>query len=278
MNKFYALGLASMLFGSSMSFAQTETLFQQEMLPNSTAIAASSTEARTVHLADDFMVNESAQVTSITLIGAQVFQNLPSILQSVDVFILQTDELTMAPSEENAVYASLQNMDNVELVSNGFDQNFIIDLTEANLVLEPGHKYWIVFSAYIDAPYPSNITDWHNYPGINLEGTSLAQVYTNGDWMEMETGMTFLVEGTTSLGTNEVFTQKKKVLASTLVQDQLITNLDNFESLQVYDLSGKLILSSDKVSTPVSFLAAGTYVAVLKDKEGKSFKAKFIKK
>ena len=77
------------------------------MIPNSTAITASSTEARTVHLADDFTVNKSAQVTTITLNGAQVFQNLPSILQSVDVFILQTDNLSVAPSEENAIYASL---------------------------------------------------------------------------------------------------------------------------------------------------------------------------
>lgn len=63
-----------------------------------------------------------------------------------------------------------------------------------------------------------------------------------------------------------------------MVKEQLIANLDNFESIQVYDLSDKMLLNSDKVSTPVSFLAAGTYVAVLKDKEGKSFKAKFIKK
>lgn len=278
MKKFYTLGIGALLLISQLASAQTEILFQQYMLPNSTAIAASSTEARTVHLADDFMVNESAQASTITLVGAQIFQNLPSILQSVDVFILEAEELTVAPSEENSVYASLQNMDNVELVSNGYDQNFIIDLSDANVVLETGVKYWIVFSAYIDAPYPSSMTDWHNYPGINVEGSSLAQVYTNGAWMEMETGMTFLVQGITSLGTSEVFNQKKNVLASTLVKDQLIVSLDNFESLQVYDLSGKMLLNSSKLSTPVTFLAVGTYVAVLKDKEGKSFKAKFIKK
>lgn len=64
-------------------------------------------------------------------------------------------------------------MDNVELVSNGYDQNFIIDFSEANVVLEPGVKYWIVFSANIDAPYPANMNDWHNFPRINVEGSSL---------------------------------------------------------------------------------------------------------
>lgn len=103
-------------------------------------------------------------------------------MQSVDVFILETEELTVAPSQENSVYVSLQNLDNVELVSNGYDQNFIIDLPEANVVLKPGIKYWIVFSANIDAPYPLNMTVWYNYHGINVEESSLAQVYTDGAW------------------------------------------------------------------------------------------------
>lgn len=100
-------------------------------------------------------------------------------------------------------------MDNIDIVNNGIDQDFIIDLSDANLILEPGNKYWIVFSTYIDASYPSNITDWHNYPGVNLPGTSLAQVYTNNACMKMDTGMTFLVKGTTSLSSTEIFNQKK---------------------------------------------------------------------
>lgn len=78
--------------------------------------------------------------------------------------------------------------------------------------------------------------------------------------------MIFLIQGTTSLGTSEVFNQKKKILESTLVKNQLIVSLDNFETLQVYNLSGKMLLNSHQVSTPVTFLAAGTYVAVLMDK------------
>lgn len=53
------------------------------------------------------MLSESSQVSTITLVGAQIFQNLPSILKSVDVFNLETAELTVAPSEENSVYVSL---------------------------------------------------------------------------------------------------------------------------------------------------------------------------
>lgn len=102
-------------------------------------------------------------------------------------------------------------MDNSDLVNNGFDQDFIIDLSDANLILEPGNKYWIVFSAYVDASYPSNITDWHNHPGVNLPETSLAQVYTNNACMKMDTGMTSLVKGSTSLSSTEIFNQKKKM-------------------------------------------------------------------
>lgn len=39
-----------------------------------------------------------------------------------------------------------------------------------------------------------------------------------------------------------------------------------------------MLLNSHQVATPLTFLAAGTYVAVLKDKQGGTLKAKFIKK
>ena len=63
-----------------------------------------------------------------------------------------------------------------------------------------------------------------------------------------------------------------------MVKEQLIANLDNFESIQVYDLSDKILLNSDQVSTPVTFLAAGTYVAVLIHKYGETYEALSIKK
>ena len=95
----------------------------------------------------------------------------------------------------------------------------------------------------------------------------------------MDTGMTSLVKGSTSLSSTEIFNQKKKnVLSTTLVKDQLIANLDNFESIQVYDLSGKMLLNSHQVSTRVTFLAAGTYVDILIHKYGETYKTLFIKK
>lgn len=139
------------------------------------------------------------------MIGTQVNQSLPDILISTDFFLVEADELTTAPGTEHVIYESIETLENVTLVpAGGHNFDFEIDLSEEEINIEADKRYWIVFTAYIDAEYPSNMWDWHCYPGVNTEGTSLAKIYTNDEWSTAVTGLTFSIEGETVLGITDL--------------------------------------------------------------------------
>lgn len=258
--------------------AQDVFLYNQLQEPDGSMVSASSSISRSIHLADDFSFSADSKINKVTFDGAQIANSLGSILLSADFYIVDGEALTSAPGTENVVYQSVGNLDGVTRLSNGYLQNFEIDLSGKNINLQGNKKYWVIFSVNINAPYPSSVTDWHNFPGYNFAGTSLAKRYTNGAWGNLPTGLTFKIEGKTTLGTTETFTTKTNVFAATAVSQTLEVKLKDFKSLSVFDFSGKQLLTSEKTVNSISFLAPGIYLGVVTTENGKRISAKFIKK
>ena len=275
--KFYFLILLSFVWTFQSLDAQNLTLFSQAQEAEGTAISGSSS-SRSIHIADDFVLTSDVKLSKVTFFGAKIADNLSDILLSTDFFIVEADELTSAPGTEHVVYESVESMDGITVIPYGYDRDFEIDLSEQEVYLEGNKTYWVIFTANIDAPYPSNITDWHCYPGVNTTGTSLAQIYTNDAWSSAVSGLTFSIEGENTLGITEVFNSEATVLASTIVTHHLEVRADDFKSLSVYDLAGKMILSSDKTITDVAALTPGTYLSVVTTLGGQNITTKFIKK
>lgn len=275
--KLYFLILLSFVWTIQSLDAQNLTLFSQEQEAEGTAISGSSS-SRSIHIADDFILTSDAKLSKVTFFGAQIADNLSDILLSTDFFIVEADELTSAPGTEHVVYESVESMDGITVIPYGYDRDFEIDLSEKEVYLDANKKYWVIFTANIDAPYPSNITDWHCYPGINTAETSLAQIYTNDAWSAADSGLTFSIEGENTLGVTEVFNSETTVLTSTVVTQLLEVKANNFKSLSVYNLAGKMILSSGKTITDVTALTPGTYLSVVTTLEGQNITTKFIKK
>ncbi len=265
-------------FASAEISAQDLTIIKQTREPDGSMIAASSTNARKVHVADDFIFTTDATIKSIKFEGSQIYRNLDTILQSVDFLLIESDDLTQDPTQENVVYKSLGNLDGVELFSEGFKQNFEINLENKNVRIKANTKYWIVFGANIDAAIPTSMGDWHNYPGYNTVGTSLAKKYTNNAWTNEVTGLTFEITGESILGTTEVFKNDRSFLKSTLVTDVLRIDASDFKFIEIFDISGKRVLISDKTTVSLNNFISGTYIAVLKENNGRTRSAKFIKK
>ncbi|SKB95678.1 Por secretion system C-terminal sorting domain-containing protein [Soonwooa buanensis] len=276
--KIYFSSIIGLCLGFSNLNAQDLTLFDQQQQSNGTAISGSSSVSRSIHIADDFILNDNSKLTKITLEGAQIYANLASILRSVDFYIVEGEILNTEPGSENVVYQSVDSLDGIILESSGMVQDFMIDLSSKNVNLQANKKYWIIFSANINAPYPSNLTDWHNYPGVNTSGTSLARTYTNGAWSNLVSGLTFKIEGKNVLGTSELFSNKTSVFAETLVSHNLNIIAKDFESILVYDSTGRLAITSRKSIVEVSGLASGTYFGLITLKNGKKITSKFIKK
>lgn len=275
---FYFLSLLTILTSFQTLNAQNTTLFGQVKQPDGSMNSGSSAISRSIHIADDFSITEDAKINTITFEGAQIANNLPSILLSTNFYIVEGETLTGAPGTENVIYQSVGSKDGATLISNGYAQDFVIDLTSKNINLQANKKYWVIFSANINAATLSNITDWHNYPGYNTVGTSLGKRYTNGAWSNLVSGLTFKVEGTTALGTTETFANKINVFAATMVSQILEVKLLDFKSISVFDFTGKQVLNSDKVKNNISFLVPGIYLGVVTTKNGKTITSKFIKK
>ena len=275
--KNYLSILFGLIFSCQFINAQTTLLFTQEQASEGSAISASSS-SRTIHAADDFILTSTATLSKVVLHGVQIMQNLSSILKSTDFYIIEAEELTTEPGTQNVIYKSLQSMDGVKLVSQGMSQDFEIDLSNHAIKLEADRKYWIVFSAYIDAAYPSNLTDWHFYPANNKTGTSLAKVFTNDKWTNQATGITFSIEGESILGTTEIFSNATATLATTVVNQVLEVINPEFLSLSVYDFIGKNVLNSTRKINQVEFLTPGVYLGVITTKNGQRISTKFIKK
>lgn len=276
--KFYSLILFGLMLGAQSLTAQTKVLFTQEQASNGSAISASSS-SRTIHAADDFILSSDATLTKVVLQGAQLRQNLSSILQSTDFYIIEEDDLTTKPGTQNTIiFQSLQTMEGVNLISQGVEQSFEIDLSNHAIKLKADRKYWIVFSAYINAEYPSSLTDWHFFPANNKTGTSLAKVYTNDSWTQQPTGLTFSIEGENVLGTTQIYNSASAPLAATVITDVLEVKTTDFQSLTVFDLNGKNIMTSDKKINQVGFLPSGVYLGVITTKNGQRISTKFIKK
>lgn len=275
--KVYSFILLGLMLSSHSLNAQNTILFTQEQASEGSAISASSS-SRTIYAADDFILTSDATLSKVVLNGAQVFQNLSSILKSVDFYIIEDDNLITEPGTQKVIYKSLQSMDGIKLNTQGYKQDFEIDLSNHSINLKADRKYWIIFSAYINAAYPSNLTDWHFYPAIKKEGTNLAKVYTNEKWTEQVTDLTFSIEGKTTLGTTEIFNSATTTLATTVVNQILEVKTPEFLSLSVYDLNGKNIMNSNKEINQVGFLTPGVYLAIITTKNGKRVSTKFIKK
>ena len=267
-----------MMLGAQPLTAQNTVLFTQEKSSDGNAISASSS-SRTIHAADDFVLATDATLSKVVLYGAQIMQNLPSILKSTDFYIIEEEDLTTEPGTQNTIiFKSLQKMDGVNLISQGMDQTFEIDLSSHSIQLKADRKYWFIFSAYINAPYPSSLTDWHFYPANNKEGTKLAKVYTNEKWTQQPAGLTFTLEGESVLGSTEIFNSSSAPLAATVITDILEVKTNDFLSLTVFDLNGKSIMTSDKKINQVGFLPSGVYLSVITTKNGRRISTKFIKK
>lgn len=278
MSKLYlSLALAVSLLSNTVS-AQNSVLFEQVAETSGYMVPTMSTTNAKMYSADDFTVTSNSVITKITLEGMQMMGNLSSILTSVDVVILEAQDLTGTPFNGNIVFQSMNTMTGVTVTGTGMDKNFEIDLSGGNIQVESGKKYWIVFTANSNLPSSSTVTDWYWYPSAHNSATSLSKSYYNGNWTTNAAGLTFRIEGTNALGTIEFSSTAKELLQSTVVQNQLTVIMKNYKFADIYDLSGRKVISSFNEKINVESLSPNTYIAVLVSNDGQQKSVKFIKR
>ena len=279
MTKFYfSLLLPTVILSTNLN-AQNTVLFQQTKDSQGSMVSTTSTTSVKMYSADDFIVSSNSKINKITLEGAQLQGNLSTILGSVDVVILEAAELTGTPFNGNIVYQSMASLTGVTVTSTGgISKNFEIDLSNNNVQVESGKKYWLIFTANSNLSTSNTFTDWYWYPAPHNASTSISKKYYNGIWSANSAGLTFKIEGSNTLGTTEFMSNSELLLKNTLVEKELTIMMSDFAEAEIYDLSGKKILHSKQTTIAVNHLSSGNYLIVLQSKNGIRKSVKFIKK
>ncbi len=131
--------LLSLLISGTFS-AQSTVLFQQFQDTQGSIVPTTSTTAVKMYSADDFTVNANSKINIITLEGAQLQGNLTSILNNIDLVILEAPDLTGTPFNGNIVYQTMGTMTGVSITGSGITKNFVLDLSAQNVQVESGKK------------------------------------------------------------------------------------------------------------------------------------------
>lgn len=141
--------------------AQSAVIFEQVKDTQGSLVPTTSTTTVKMYSAEDFMVSTNSKINKITLEGAQLQGNLSSILANTDIIILEAPSLTGTPFNGNIIYQAMASMNNVTVTGTGITKNFEINLASANVIVESGKKYWIVFTANSNLASSSTFTDWY---------------------------------------------------------------------------------------------------------------------
>ncbi len=229
--------------------------------------------------ASSFVLNQSAQITKITIYGASTAQQFPALSTGLQLHIYADNNGEPAGNPilqtgTPIIVADLSsNSPGYELISlpSSFYE-YRIDFTQipGTHILNANTTYWIYFVAKLNLPQitPSttNHFAWYNA----ATGTPVKKLLCNisaapfcHNWLSAgNSGSAFKIEGTNELGTEDVLFDNSPILIYPNPTHDLIhisTN-EKIKSGKLYDVSGKLINFnlSDK-SFNISHLPSGNY-------------------
>jgi len=255
-----------------------------------------------IYLADDFEVSQTAKITKIRTFGfttVQPYTTLGDATTELKMYIFEDGNGAPA-SLPAAAYKTItveKGAPGITITVSGQLYEMSIDLVAAgiDLTLDSKTRYW--FSV---AP-TTNLEDdvryaWFKATGNKYSGqvqlvdpddlfeigltdwTPLNDILTN-PWGDF--GLAFTITGETDLGVSEAFSSFKALVHNDRTTNSLRIVLGEGNQLlgaEVYDATGKKVISSDNSNTSLNTVAlpSGVYFVLLKTKKGIE-KTKFIK-
>ncbi len=116
---------------------------------------------------------------------------------------------------------------------------------------------------YLPCFHPTNSKIYYNYYWAS--GTAEYSIYT----MDLDGDNKFEFSNCEGLDLNEYLVKEKFIIYPNPSKDEMIISINSDFSIELYDLSGSLVLFSCQKQTSISNLPTGLYMAVIKDKNNK---------
>ncbi len=310
MKKIYVLVVAmltaSLFNAQKTASSPADLLYFQDMTGNgSTVIPADGlSNGSAIYGTDDFTLSSNASVSSILVLGVQSNENLASVATGAQLYIYADNggKPSGIPGDGTATIATIDLPSSsaaYELVSGSTGvYQFSIDVTTAlgaPLSLTAGTTYWLVFAPKTNLTTFDPASLWFWYTGTAngnpAKMVDPTDIYGAGliDWTDLSTlaggdaaynGLAFAIEGTTTLGTSEVYSSIKDVtVAKDKSGQELFVYLKNqtLKSVEVYSVDGRKVTTSATTKVDISSLKSGVYVVKVIATDGSVKSTKFVK-
>lgn len=281
--------------------SQTNLIFQQSKLGNAGMNTTAISDGQFVAIADDFTLNQTSNITKISVEGTQVSNNLQSLSTGLMIYIYNDNngkpngnpaDLSVLPVAKIDISS---NSPAYHLVQTSFQNyTYSVDVNQilGTLTLQAGIKYWLVFIPKTNLQTLSfnNLQDsffwWTGiHSGSYAMSISPTNLYGSGNgvttWFDASyDGVTFLIEGANNLGVGEeIFNSSGISISPNPALDKVrIFTEGKIEMILLYDSLGRIV-KSNLINNilDVSHLQTGNYFIQITTDKGRSTK-KIIKK
>lgn len=240
--------------------------------------------------ADDFQVSEATKVDKFVFYGTQSYDDLPDYYLGTKMYIFDDNNGKPAgkPSDISTAVAVI-NIDenntaaNVAGNGNPFEFVFEVDVTKAlghDLTLVANKKYWVAFAPKVDLfdeyGMDADETFYWSLGNGNLsepvlidEADLFEAAATNWSTIssllgETFEGLAFTITGESTLGTTEIYSNLRNVSIypnpAVNVINLKANKKNTITKTEIFDLNGKLVLSSAETSINVEKLPKAVYI------------------
>ncbi|OCK52436.1 hypothetical protein BA768_12660 [Chryseobacterium sp. CBo1] len=281
--------------------SQTNLIFQQNKLGNAAMNTTAISDGQFVAIADDFTLNQTSNVTKISIQGTQISNNLQSRSTGLMIYIYNDDngKPNGNPSDLSVMPVAKIDISNTSpayhLVQTSFQNyTYSVDVNQiiSNLILQAGVKYWLVFipKNNLQTLSVNNLQDtffwWTGiHSGSYAMSISPTNLYGSGNgvitWFDATyDGVTFTIEGTNNLGINEeIFDSSGITISPNPAIDKVkILTEHKIKKILLYDKLGRTIKSNVINNIlDVSHLQTGHYFIQITTEKGQTIK-KIVKK
>lgn len=271
------------------TYKASEIKFEQTADFNNGIVSQLDQNDAIVLSADDFELTEETKLDKLVFYGTQDYGDLPDFYLGLKVYIFSDDngKPNGKPSNTSNAIAVInidENSTSTVLTGAESEFKFEIDVTAAlggtALTLMPNTKYWVAFAPRVDlfedfGVDPGETFYWSLGNGNFLEPMLIdeADLFEAGatNWSTISSligdafdGLAFTITGESSLGTTEVYSNLRNVS----IYPNPAVNVINLKSnkknsitkTEIFDMNGKLVITSSETSINVEKLPKAVYV------------------
>lgn len=270
--------------------AKADVIFQQFPIYSDNIISTADQGNNLVIAADDFQLSERTKIDKFIFFVEQYDGNLTNLFLGSRLYIFEDNNgfPSATPSNAGNAVAVINIVNNPaasSISTTGSPTVFEITVNistalGSDLFLEADKRYWVAFAPRVNFSTPigtdlDEVSYWINGNGqyavpvvideANLSGSGFTNWTTiESIWGEPFEGLAFRITGETALGTKDVYSNLKKVS----VYPNPATNVINLKpnskltitKTQIFDMNGKLVLSTADSSINIEKLPKAVYL------------------